>query len=1125
MSGVIQGLMLGIGAAKDAFFKYVTLLLTGNSIGGGANPPYNSDASTNNFNVTQNGVVRNATFSPFNEGYYSNYFNNESANNSYISIASSASFAYGTGDFTAECWVYMTTTPGSDAGIIEQRPASTNGNYLLIGINSSNQLFIYINSAYRIGPSAGTVMTLNRWNHVAYSRASGTATFYLNGTSIGSWSDTTNYSNQPVGIGYHAFTGSGNKYFPGYISNVRIVKGTSVYNGAFTPSTSPLTAISNTQLLTCQSARFIDNSTNAFTITLSGTPTVASAQPFTLPTANMVYGAAYNPSSGASDYWSVGNNTALDVWVGDFTVECWVWFNGNQGNNMGLVNKATNDGNPGWTAGWCFQVYGNNLTVNTPGDTRLFSTGVAVPTYQWVHCVLVKSGSSVSIFQNGTRTGTITNSNSYSNTTESLTIGTDRYLAATTKLNGYISNVRVVKGTAIYNPSSTTITVPTAPLTAVTNTQLLTLQSSYPAWNNGFLDASTNNFLITRYGNATQGTFTPYGSNWSNYLSGSTDYLYSGTSTSAFNFTGSFCFEAWVFLNAHGTGPSGGYTIFFATQAVNNYFGIYNTAGNTWMTSYDGASVYQQSSGTQFQLNVWNHVAYVRNGTTLTFYLNGTSVYSTSPQSSTFGSTNATERINIGSSPAFYSGNYLINGFISNVRVVNGSAVYTGNFTPSTLPLTTITNTKLLTCQSNRFVDNSGNSFTITANGTPKAQVFSPFSPSTSYSTNVIGGSAYFDGSGDYLSVTDNTVLEAFDDFTIEGWIYLNSTADQVIINKGWDAVSIYSPYLININSGNLLFSASTTGSSWGILNQSIVASVKTGQWYHFAVTRSGTTVRTFGNGALTATNTLSGTLISNAASLTVGVTSAATQPFNGHMTDVRVVKGTAVYTANFTVPTSPLTSITNTSLLLSTTNSGVFDSSMINDLETVGAAQISTSQSKFGGASLYVNAAAANTDYFVTPSTPLCNFSTGEFTIEFWLYPLSISTSWSSGSFATILDTDANSGTGTDWWVVHQQNQSIVFASNSTNILTSSAVLTANTWQHVAIVRSSTTITIYVNGTSAGSTTYSTTVGGTRRLYITTQPGQTRWYKGYIDDLRITKGYARYTANFTAPAAQFPTQ
>jgi len=80
---------------------------------------------------------------------------------------------------------------------------------------------------------------------------------------------------------------------------------------------------------------------------------------------------------------------------------------------------------------------------------------------------------------------------------------------------GYASNVRFVKGTDVYGAGNPSITVPTTPLTAITNTQLLTCQA------NRFRDASTNNFTITRNGNTTQGSFSPFSqTGWGTTLMG-----------------------------------------------------------------------------------------------------------------------------------------------------------------------------------------------------------------------------------------------------------------------------------------------------------------------------------------------------------------------------------------------------------------------------------------------------------------------------------------------------------------------------------------------------------------------------------------------------------------------------
>ena len=139
----------------------------------------------------------------------------------------------------------------------------------------------------------------------------------------------------------------------------------------------------------------------------------------------------------------------------------------------------------------------------------------------------------------------------------------------------------------------------------------------------------------------------------------------------------------------------------------------------------------------------WYHIVLTRTTANLySIYVNGALVASgTNTTSMTANTTIGYHR----SSATSY-----MYGYLANFRSTN-SLVYSGSFMPPAAPLTAITNTILLTCQSNRFVDNSASSFTLTANGSPSVQRFSPFNPTSAYSTATIGGSGYFDGSGDYL--------------------------------------------------------------------------------------------------------------------------------------------------------------------------------------------------------------------------------------------------------------------------------------------------------------------------------------------------------------------------------------
>lgn len=182
------------------------------------------------------------------------------------------------------------------------------------------------------------------------------------------------------------------------------------------------------------------------------------------------------------------------------------------------------------------------------------------------------------------------------------------------------------------------------------------------------------------------------------------------------------------------------------------------------------------------------------------------------------------------------------------------------------------------------------------------------------------------------------------------------------------------------------------------------------------------------------------------------------------------------------------------------------------------GNAQISTAQSKFGGSSMAFDEVG---DYLTVPVSVNMSLGTGDFTIECWVR-FAVSTVGNGQGVYQLSNGYLNSavrgpGLGVensvgDWAIYH-----------GTTFTQSGTVPTAGVWYHTAVVRSSGTTKLYVGGTSiisvADTTNYTDqyfVVGG--------------WYStgfllnGYIDDLRITKGVARYTANFTPPAAAFPT-
>ncbi|NBW23520.1 MAG: LamG domain-containing protein, partial [Caulobacteraceae bacterium] len=228
---------------------------------------------------------------------------------------------------------------------------------------------------------------------------------------------------------------------------------------------------------------------------------------------------------------------------------------------------------------------------------------------------------------------------------------------------------------------------------------------------------------------------------------------------------------------------------------------------------------------------------------------------------------------------------------------------------------------------------------------------------------------------------------------------------------------------------------------------------------------------------------------------------------------------------------TSPATAISGTNTLLNFTNGGIFDNAMMNDLETAGNAQISTSVVKFGTGSLAFD---GTNSYIPSRFSPNFIFS-GDFTIEGWINPTALpatnSEKWIIGSW------NAGSNLRSFYVILNDVSgvKNIKFAISPDGTSASSVSLTAawtptvGSWNHFAIVRSGTTISAYGNGTSLGSITSSlVNYSGASQIGIGVDvPGLTAafYFNGYIDDLRITKGIARYTSNFTPPGAAFPNQ
>jgi hypothetical protein len=427
---------------------------------------------------------------------------------------------------------------------------------------------------------------------------------------------------------------------------------------------------------------------------------------------------------------------------------------------------------------------------------------------------------------------------------------------------------------------------------------------------------------------------------------------------------------------------------------------------------------------------------------------------------------------------------------------------------------------------STNFIDSGPKALTVTA--AANAQIST---------TQIKYGSAsgYFDGTGDSITIPANTALAlGTGDYTIEGWFYsLTSTYSLRGMIDFRTASTGTNGLILRENDGGFLV----------FLNSATLLVTSTGrienQWQHVAIVRRSTTVTLYVDGVSQTSTTSSADLTDSILRISGLVdTQSSVYAYNGYIDDIRITKGIARYTANFTPPAAALPEFatgndryfSNVSLLLhmdGANGSTTFTDNSSNALAVtaVGNAQISTTQSQFGGASAYFDGTG---DYLTVASHASIAFGLGDFTIECWVNFSALPTTNTIMGIANTMTSTTFAGF-THWWfgledsagtkrmrLGRHGNASVFAYTNWTPSL--------NTWYFLQATRSSgSTIKLGINGvlqevTSSGSNwvnDFSST--GTLVVgYMATVLA----FNGNIDDFRTTKGIAREIA---LPTSAFP--
>ena len=359
-------------------------------------------------------------------------------------------------------------------------------------------------------------------------------------------------------------------------------------------------------------------------------------------------------------------------------------------------------------------------------------------------------------------------------------------------------------------------------------------------------------------------------------------------------------------------------------QLWSNKLGIdASTNGSTFISGFNNAY-----GATTILANTPYHIAVVRNGTTMTLYLNGNVEYSASISTTTLWDT--TENFVLGARKA----DYPTTAYIDEFRVTKGIARYTATFTPPTSAFTADTNTVLLVHMDTDFTDDVGATGHTAKAPTVTSAVI------TTVNKKFGNGALALDGTGDYLSFDNHADFNVGSgDFTIECWVKRNVIGavhmiSGLINSTGSPLTNIMFDWQIQANNTVLcqLYSGTT---EYNVLSTGTITD--TNKWYHLAVVRYNNSAKMYIDGVASgnAVNLTGVTINFPNFKLSVGRMGEYNGYYmNGYIDEFRFSKGIARYTANFTPSTIAFENDVNTKLLLHADSSvgitGAVDSSAL---------------------------------------------------------------------------------------------------------------------------------------------------------------------------------------------------
>jgi hypothetical protein len=1184
--------------------------------------------------------------------------------NDYVTIPSNSDFDL-TGNYTIEFWAYSsnfgaggylhrgfyTTTSQTWAGLSFSIRGVGGIRFYFYATNNGNEQYVDVSA-----PSS------NAWHHFAMVKSGTTGRVFIDGTLAGTINglNTPAVSSQTLRIGVWDYNIS-SEYFNGYIDEIRITKGVARYTGNFTPQTSEFP---NNTSVTQYATKYIgligglndksvdygvqklsDSSLKVVKMSQTTTPfpsgslsssvdrvyvnvlnytnvSVTSSYATNALTASYILGGGANGSSGTSGNNGTSGTSGTSSTAGS---------SGTSGQN-GSSGSSGTSGNSG-TSGSSGQS-GTSATAGSSGTSGVGSPGTSGT-----------AGSSGTSITASLQTGSIAKQivlynvvSGSQNVITGLNLSGNKWGIDIKEEWDYA----VVPGDQYYN-----------------NVNLL-LRLTGSNGSTTFVDNSSSPKTMTANGNAQISTAQTKFSGGSLYLDGNGDYLTTPNTTSLLLGTNDFTIECFLYLTQNGTTAVG--ETYAPLIQLGNYFSensnsrvfysfIYNVqAGNRLSFSTKGGNSFGapdyyavSSNAINIPLNTWVHVAVTRTSNQIKFWYNGSLVGTDSSVSWNSINLNVTPGANnnlyIGRMSGFSSVDgalWHFPGYLSNIRITNGVARYTGNFTPATSQFpTNVGSTQYATkyigligglndknvdygvqklSDSSLKVVKMSQTTTPFPSGSLSSSVdrvyvnvlnYTNVSVTSSYATNALTASYILGGGANGSSGTSGATGATGTSGTsgnsgssgssgtsgatgtsgtsgnsgtsgssgangtsgssgatgvsgssgTSGGGASLATGSAYPITSSWSRRAITASYALNASGGGSSLAVGQTFVSNGSQTVYTLSQTATNRDQILVVTngvvqsRSGSNYTVSGTTLTLSDPVQSGGLI-DVRFINAGQGSSGTSGANGTVQTGSIAKQTILYNV-VSGSQNVITGLNlsgnkwgvdikeewddviiagdqyyNSCSLLMHFN-GANGSTTFTDnspspktVTSNNGAAISTAQSKFGGGSGFFD---GTDDYLSINYNSAFNFGTNSFTWETWIYPTNIS--GIDGIYATSGGSGANPK-----FVIHlNAGTPSIHYNNLTNgsdiYTTATSAVSINTWTHLAFVRNGSNWTWYINGNSAGSGTNNTNITFTSQPTYIGYGGESYFtpFNGYIDELRVTKGVARYTTNFTPQTSEFP--